>query len=88
MNQIKHRSGKTELERRVCRKCSIYYPTLKALNAHLAVCTAEVSTLEGEEDIELDQGDIYVYTQEADDSINPKPLNIFDQLERLYDEKS
>ena len=57
MNQIKHISGKTELQRRVCRKCSIYYPTLKALNAHSTVCTTDISSLE-DEDLELDQGDI------------------------------
>ena len=57
MNQIKHVSGKTELQRRVCTKCSIYYPTLKALNAHSTVCTTDISSLE-DEDLELDQGDI------------------------------
>ena len=58
MNQIKHKSGKTELERRVCQRCNIYYPTLKALKAHLVVCKADVSPSEEDEDMDLDQGDI------------------------------
>ena len=57
MNHINHRSGKTELQRRVCRKCSIYYPTLKALKAHSVVCTTDSSALDEEEDLELDHGE-------------------------------
>ena len=60
MNQIKHKSGKTELHRRVCVKCGIYYPTLKALNAHFkAQCTTISTSDEDNEDLELDQGDYY-----------------------------
>ena len=56
MNQIKHKSGKNELDQRVCTKCGIYYPTLKALNTHLTQCTTTISTSdEDDEDIELDQ---------------------------------
>ena len=38
---IKHRSGKTELDRRVCTFCGVYYPTLTALASHTAVCRVE-----------------------------------------------
>ena len=58
MSQIKHKSGKTELQRRICSKCSIYYPTLKALNSHSAHCRS-ISSEEDDDDLELDQGDSY-----------------------------
>ena len=57
MSQIKHKSGKTELQRRICSKCSIYYPTLKALNSHSAHCSS-ISSEEDDDDLELDQGDL------------------------------
>ena len=86
MNHIKHKSGKTELQRRVCRKYCIYYPTLKALNAHSAVCNGSV--LDEEEDLELDQGDgVTDNDQQHDIAAIPKvikPLNIFDHLDSIY----
>ena len=57
MDHIKHHSGKTELQRRICSRCNIYYPTLAALKPHSAVCSFE-PLLEDEDDIDLDQGDI------------------------------
>ena len=84
MNQIKHASGKTELQRRVCRKCSIYYPTLKALNTHSKICTTDISS--EEEDLELDHGDTDI-SQEPDNaplSGAHESVNIFDQLQSLY----
>ena len=38
MNVIKHQSGVSELNRRVCPRCGKYYPTLKALKANRSVC--------------------------------------------------
>ena len=57
MNNIKHKSGKTELQRRICPKCDIYYPTLKALKTHSAICVNVVHVDRDDEDLELDQGD-------------------------------
>lgn len=39
MNRIKHQSGRTELARRICKFCGLYYPTLVALKSHTLVCT-------------------------------------------------
>ena len=39
--KIKHKSGLTELARRTCSSCGIYYPTLVALKAHAPVCSGE-----------------------------------------------
>ena len=60
MNQIKHHSGKTELQRRICSSCGIYYPTLVALKSHSAVCSFE-NILDDEDNLDLDQGDILEY---------------------------
>ena len=57
MNHIKHHTGKTELQRRICSRCNIYYPTLAALKPHIAVCSFEVLH-EDNDDLDLDQGDI------------------------------
>ena len=58
MGHIKHKSGKTELQRRTCQKegCSKYFPTLKALEAHTKLCTG--FNIEDEvEDLDLYMGD-------------------------------
>ena len=64
MQETKHRSGKSELERRVCLKCGMYYPTLKMLNVHRRWCrkatTEELSEEEGEGD-EMDCGDAFEF---------------------------
>ena len=60
MQETKHKSGKNELDRRVCLKCGFYYPTLKMLNVHRRWCrkTATVELPEEDEDeIEMDRGD-------------------------------
>ena len=56
MQSIRHKSGVSELRRRVCSKCNCYYPTLKVLQAHVRWCRSTVIEAE-EEDPDLDEGD-------------------------------
>ena len=62
INHIKHHTGKTELQRRICSRCNIYYPTLAALKPHSAVCSFD-TLLEDNNDLDLDQGDILEFDQ-------------------------
>ena len=54
MQHIKHKSGQTELQRKVCLKCDAFYPTLNALK----LCGSSlVITGDEEEALDLDGGD-------------------------------
>ena len=67
MNHIKHHTGNTELQRRICSRCNIYYPTLAALKPHTAICSfdtlLEDDDDDDDDDIDLDQGDILEFDQ-------------------------
>ena len=52
MQEIKHRSGKNEIERRVCAHCKLYFPTLKVSQAHARWC--KWNHLDDDEDDEDD----------------------------------
>ena len=67
MNIIKHKSGKSELQRRVCGKCGIiYYPTLIALKRHIPQCHGNISyyedahEIDDDEDNELYEGETFI----------------------------
>ena len=79
-------SVKTEVNRRVCKKCHIYHPSIACLKRHQKVCTR------GEENEESDDirqgGDDEVETMDRDDDISSGQvddvapvLNIFDMLQ-------
>ena len=56
MQTIKHKSGVSELRRRVCAKCNSYFPTLKVLQAHVRWCKNTEVDADGE-DPDMDEGD-------------------------------
>ena len=60
MSEIRHKSGKTELERRVCVKCKMYYPTLKVSQWHVKWCRSqkEEDGDEEEDDPLMDEGNM------------------------------
>ena len=77
------------MKRKVCNKCSIYYPSLKALNAHLIVCATDDSTLE--EDLKFDQGDSDTIDQDPNNVAVPEvfePRNVFQHLDRIFEENA
>ena len=87
MNGIKHQSGVSELNRRVCPRCGKYYPTLKALKAHRSVCENIVFTTTTEEP-ELAEEECQE-DEEIEEVSKPvaEPtyrLNLFDRLNRMY----
>ena len=58
LSHITHKCGKTELQRRVCTICGIYYPTLKALNSHKKICKDAPPVVEDEKELaDIDYGD-------------------------------
>ena len=88
MNEIKHRSGVSELNRRVCPRCGKYYPTLKALEAHRSVCENIVFATNNEEP-EFEE--LREECQEHKEIIEEVPvaettdrLNLFDRLNRMF----
>ena len=89
MNEIKHRSGVSERNRRVCPRCGKYlYPTLKALEAHRSVCENIVFTTNNE-DPELEEQ--REECQEHEEIIEEVPvaettdrLNLVDRLNRMF----
>ena len=85
MNEIKHRLGVSELNRRVCPRCGKYYPTLKALEAQ----SENIVFATNNEEPELEE--LRDECQEHEEIIEEVPvaettdrLNLFDRLNRMF----
>ena len=85
MNLVKHKSGVSELNRRICPKCGIYYPTLKALQRHRSACQNIVfaTDLEEQDGLREDAEDQHEQI-EAEPAAATQRLNVFDRLNRMF----
>ena len=83
MAVVKHRSGLSELKRRTCPKCEIYYPTLKALQLHRSVCENIVFNAAPEE-MDDDPEDLDEQRIPAQLEEEPRRLNVFDRLNMMF----
>ena len=85
MNEIKHKSGLSELNRRICPQCGKYYPTLKALQSHRSVCENVVFTTdpeELEEETEQQQQDNDIEAEAA--AAPTQRPNVFERINVLF----
>jgi hypothetical protein len=85
LSQVRHKSGLSELKRRICPKCEMYYPTLKALQTHRSVCENIVFAAVPDELPEIDDER---EPQAQDDLITPaeqpRRSNVFERLNRMF----
>ena len=86
MSVVKHRSGISELNRRICSKCGIYYPTLKALQSHRSECESIVfaSVDDEPEDTDDEPEEINDQPAPAQPAEEPRRLNVFDRLNMMF----
>lgn len=86
LNQVRHRSGVSELKRRICPRCDMYYPTLKALQAHRSQCENVVFTTVPDElvDEEDTESEHIILDAEPTTAEPAARTNVFERLNQMF----
>ena len=86
LNQVRHRSGVSELKRRICPRCEMYYSTLKALQAHRSQCENVVFTTVPDELVDVEDTEFeHIILDAGPTTAEPAPrTNVFERLNQMF----